>query len=66
MIDLLTPEIDPFMPFPRGPFVTICSKIGLFVCKNRAHEIRNVRMDARKNGPAGNIMPPASLDWPET
>ena len=33
IFDLLTSEIDHFMPLFRGPLVSIFNEIGLFVCK---------------------------------
>ena len=35
--DLLTPKVDHFMPFLRGPVVPICIKIGSFILKYHVH-----------------------------
>jgi len=32
IFDLLTPKVDCFMPFPRGPLVLICIKVISLIC----------------------------------
>ena len=37
--DLLNPEVDHYIPLPRGPLVLICSKFNSFVFKISCSEV---------------------------
>jgi len=51
--DLLTFEVDHYMPLPRGSLMPMCTEIGSFIFKISRSQFGNGRTNERMNGRTG-------------